>query len=142
MQMQFLTLTTSSAKAQNKKNSPNFKKERHYYNFNQLLKYLSQNQLLKEQNNNIIFNNNDSLQYIKDAWFEEYFFLLAKEIPGIQGIALNIKIDSMQENTEEKKTKSMSPYSIAMFFTSSNAKPLITINSVIRRVTPYTNWKP
>lgn len=102
MQIQFLTLTTSSAKAQNKKNSPNFKKERHYYNFNQLLKYLSQDQLLKEQNNNIIFNNNDSLQYIKGAWFEEYFFLLAKEIPGIQDIALNIKIDSMQENTEEK----------------------------------------
>ena len=98
MQIQFLTLTTSSAKAQNKKTA----RTSNYYNFNQLLKYLSQNQLLKEQNNNIIFNNNDSLQYIKGAWFEEYFFLLAKEIPGIQDIALNIKIDSMQENTEER----------------------------------------
>ena len=43
------------SKGSEQKNSPNFKKERHYYNFNQLLKYLSQNQLLKEQNNNNYF---------------------------------------------------------------------------------------
>ena len=85
----------------NKKNILNFKKEGNWKGFNRLLEYLAQNQLLKEQDNKIIFNNNETLQYIKGGWFEEYLFLLAKKIPKIQDIALNIKIDNMQENSKQ-----------------------------------------
>lgn len=71
-------------------------------NFDQLVALFDQYGLLNFKNKKqIVFPNLESKQYVMGGWFEDYIFTTLKTIPGIQDIAINLQIQSAQQNTHQ-----------------------------------------
>lgn len=102
-------------------------------NFDQLVALFDQYDLLDfKDKKQIIFPNLESKQYVMGGWFEDYIFTTLKTIPGIQDIAINLQIQSAQQNTHQpneidiailyKNTLHIIEYKTAKYKTNTSAK--------------------
>ena len=74
---------------------------RNAQNMDQLLYLLDTNGLAVEKNGKLVFADLDARQYVGGGWFEDYVFQVAKSLPGVQDIALNVQIETADAKTHQ-----------------------------------------
>ncbi|WP_274584125.1 DUF1887 family CARF protein [Neisseria leonii] len=72
------------------------------YNMNRLIDLLAEMGLAQRVNKDLVFSSEEARKYINGNWFEDYVFSLAKKLPNIQDIALNVNINNARDDITQK----------------------------------------
>ncbi|MFV2029261.1 Card1-like endonuclease domain-containing protein [Neisseria sp. S1] len=66
----------------------------------QLLDLLEKHGLAEVDDGKLCFPDEDALRYVAGGWFEDYVFDIAKSLPGVQDIAINVQIVNAKAGIE------------------------------------------
>ncbi|GHT89569.1 hypothetical protein AGMMS49545_00130 [Betaproteobacteria bacterium] len=76
---------------------------RHIYQMSRMLDLFEEHKLIQinKQKNTLTFVDKRAKNYIMGGWFEEHVYQVVRQLPDIQGVAINLKITNAREHVHQ-----------------------------------------